>query len=197
MNLRITSGSLKNRRFSVPATDLRPTEEKIRSAFFNTLFSMIEFEGRSFLDIFSGSGAMAFESLSRGFKNACVIENNPKAVEKIRSNAELLNLSGNVKIIRNDAFKSAAYASLDQKFQTVYIDPPYSMGGEISGLLDQLKISGITGEICVIGVENDKEIVWQAPEWNRKIKKFGNTFLTIFYNWEKNDEEKSHLPGEF
>lgn len=197
MNLRITSGSLKNRRFSVPATDLRPTEEKIRSAFFNTLFSMIEFEGRSFLDIFSGSGAMAFESLSRGFQNACVIENNPKAVEKIRSNAQLLDLSDSVRIIKNDAFKLTTYASLDQKFQAVYIDPPYSMSGEISGLLDKLKVSGVTGDICVIGIESDREIIWKTSEWNRKIKKFGNTFLTIFYNWEKNDEEKSHLPGEF
>lgn len=195
MNLRITSGSLKNRRFSVPGTDLRPTEEKIRSAFFNTLFSMIAFEGRSFLDICSGSGAMAFEAVSRGFNNAYMIEINQKAVQKIKDNIETLDLADSIKIVKNDAFKLSVYSSMGHKFHAIYIDPPYSMNNEIAGLLDCLKASEITGEVCVIGVESDREIIWPVTGWSRKTKKFGNTFLTIFYNWEKNDEEQSHLPG--
>lgn len=140
---------------------------------------------------------MAFESVSRGFENACLIEMNPKAVEKIKHNVELLSLGENVKIIRADAFKFQTYKSLGRQYHAIYIDPPYLMSGEIISILDYLKSCGIAADVCTVGVESDKEIVWQAPLWNRKIKKFGNTFLTIFYNWEKNDEEKSHLPGEF
>jgi len=189
MNLRITSGSLKNRRFSVPHTDLRPTEEKIRSAYFNTLFSLINFEGRSFLDIFSGSGAMAFEALSRGFEKASVIENNQKAVEKIKANALELGIDKNIEVIKNDAFKPGVYSGMAKRFNAIYIDPPYSLSVMIVEILNAMTVSDIIDPVCVIGVESDREIVWPDKDWNIKTKKFGDTFLTIFYNWEKNDEK--------
>lgn len=189
MNLRITSGSLKNRRFSVPHTDLRPTEEKIRSAYFNTLFSLINFEGRSFLDVFSGSGAMAFEALSRGFEKACVIENNLKAIEKIKMNATELGIEKKLEIIKNDAFKSGLYGNMTTRFNAIYIDPPYSLSGQVVEILNIMAGSHIIDPVCVIGVESDREILWADHSWNSKEKKFGSTFLTIFYNWEKNDEK--------
>ena len=183
MNLRVSSGVLRGRYIKVPATDLRPTEEKVRSAFFNTLFSMIEFENRSFLDIFSGSGIIAFEALSRGFYKSFSIEANSKAASNIRKSAEELGIKNQVNVINGDAF-SLNFATLNEKFNTIFLDPPYILGDKMPDLLDKIVDSGIVGEVCVIVVEGNSETPWQKAGWSAKTKKFGGTYLSIFYNWE-------------
>ncbi len=183
MNLRISSGFLRGRLVKVPDTDLRPTEEKVRSAFFNTLFSMIEFENRNFLDLFSGSGVFAFEAVSRGFDSAFSIEKNPKSVAAIKAAALELGLSRNVSVISHDVF-SLDFCSLGKKFNTIFIDPPYILGGMMPELLDKIVASGIVGEVCVIAVEGNSETMWRKDGWSVKNKKFGGTYLSVFYNWE-------------
>ena len=182
MNLRISSGFLRGRLIKVPDTGLRPTEEKVRSAFFNTLFSMINFENRTFLDIFSGSGAFAFEALSRGFNSAFSVEQNKKAAKTIVTNSVELGLEKSVKVLSTDAF-SLNFTSLEQKFNAIFIDPPYVLGDKMPELLNKIVDSGIVDEICVITVEGNAETLWQRDGWNSKTKKFGGTYLSIFYNF--------------
>ena len=186
MNLRISSGVLRGRYIKVPDTGLRPTEEKVRSAFFNTLFSMIEFEGRKFLDIFSGSGIIAFEALSRGFYKSFSIEANSKAASNIRKSADELGIKNQVDVINADAF-SLKFSSLNEKFNTIFLDPPYILGDKMPALLDKIVDSGIVDEVCVIVVEGNSETAWQQAGWSVKTKKFGGTYLSIFYNWIKSE----------
>ena len=183
MNLRVSSGVLRGRYIKVPDTDLRPTEEKVRSAFFNTLFSMIEFEERNFLDIFSGSGIFAFEAVSRGFSRSFSIEANSKAASNIRKSAEELGIKGQVDVINGDAF-SLDFSILNERFNTIFLDPPYILGERMPALLDKIVDSGIVGEVCVIVVEGNSETLWQRAGWSVKTKRFGGTYLSIFYNWE-------------
>lgn len=182
MNLRVSSGVLRGRYIKVPDTGLRPTEEKVRSAFFNTLFSMIEFENRNFLDIFSGTGIFAFEAISRGFAKSFSIESNPKAASLIRSGADELGIKGQVNVINSDAF-SLDYSAISEKFNTIFLDPPYILGDKMPALLDKITASGIVGDVCVIVVEGNSETPWQKAGWSVKTKKFGGTYLSIFYNW--------------
>lgn len=183
MNLRVSSGVLRGRYIKVPDTDLRPTEEKVRSAFFNTLFSMIEFEDRIFLDIFSGSGIFAFEAVSRGFSRSFSIEANPKAASDIRKSAEGLGIKELVNVVNADAF-SLNYSAISEKFNTIFLDPPYILGDRMPALLDKIVDSGIVGDVCVIVVEGNSETSWQRAGWSAKTKRFGGTYLSIFYNWE-------------
>ena len=183
MNLRVSSGFLRGRFIKVPQTDLRPTEEKVRSAFFNTLFSIIEFENRSFLDVFSGSGIFAFEAVSRGFSKSFSIESNPKAVAGIKKSAVELGINDCVRIVNADAF-SLDFASLDEKFNTIFLDPPYILGDKMPDLLDKIVDSGIVSEVCVIVVEGNSETSWRRTGWSSKTKKFGGTFLSFFCNWD-------------
>ena len=80
----ITAGIYKGRKISVPDKSItRPTLSKVRMGVFNTLYSLTgEFEGKTFLDVFGGSGIMGLEALSRGFSKVKVFEKNPKATYK-------------------------------------------------------------------------------------------------------------------
>ena len=131
----ITGGKYKGRKISAPDESItRPTLSKVRMGVFNTLYSLIgDFEGKSFLDMFGGSGLMGLEALSRGFSNVTVFEKNPKAVNVIKKNYSALNLTLNLLV--GDSLK--LIEKIGQRFDVVYIDPPYMSGiyEEVFGLL--------------------------------------------------------------
>ena len=122
----ITAGIYKGRKILAPEESItRPTLSKVRMGVFNTLFSLIdEFEGKTFLDVFGGSGVMGLEALSRGFKNVKVFEKNPKAAQKIKRNYKTLGLTPDLYI--GDSLK--LLKNIDETFDVVYIDPPYQSG---------------------------------------------------------------------
>ena len=101
----------------------RPTGEKVKEA----IFSMIQFEieGRKVLDVFSGSGQLALEALSRGADNATMIEASKDAAAIIRRNAVKTKMISNSKVIVSD-YKTALRGLEGQKFQLVFMDPPYA-----------------------------------------------------------------------
>ena len=94
----ITAGSYKGRKIIAPDEKItRPTLSKVRMGVFNTLYSIIgEFEGKSFLDVFAGSGIMGLEALSRGFSLVKGYEKNPKILEIAKKNYSNLNLKPNI-----------------------------------------------------------------------------------------------------
>ena len=121
----ITAGSYKGRKIIAPDEKItRPTLSKVRMGVFNTLYSIIgEFEGKSFLDVFAGSGIMGLEALSRGFSLVKGYEKNPKILEIAKKNYSNLNLKPN--IILGDSLK---LLKKESDFDIVYIDPPYKSG---------------------------------------------------------------------
>ncbi len=187
MQVRITSGQLKGCCITVPHTDLRPTEEKVRAAFFNTLFSMIDFNDRLFLDIFSGTGAMGFEAVSRGFKRAVLVENDFNAVKQIKENVAGIGMEDDFKILKKDAFSKNLFEFTGTSFSAIYIDPPYKLKFKIPKLIKNLTDSEVADKVCVIGIESGESFEpfeLFVRGWSLKEKKFGGTYLTFLYNWE-------------
>lgn len=137
----ITGGKFKGRKIQAPDEKItRPTLSKVRQGVFNTLFSLIgEFEGKSFLDLFGGSGIMGLEALSRGFKNACVFEKNLKIAQVLKKNYLSLSLEPDLKI--GDSLK--LLEKLDKNFDVIYIDPPYYSGvyEEVFAKLSRLEMN--------------------------------------------------------
>ena len=85
--MNITGGKYNNRKVLVPDESIaRPTLSKVRMGIFNTLYSLIDFEGKSFLDVFGGSGVMGLEAISRGFSKVLIFEKNKTAVQIIKTN---------------------------------------------------------------------------------------------------------------
>lgn len=120
--MHITAGKFNSRKLISPkGENVRPTLSKTRSAVFDTLFSIIDFENKTFLDLFAGSGIMGLEAISRGFSSCLAIEKDRKTALNIKANYELLGLKPNV--IQGDSIKKLEI--LTQKFDVIYIDPPY------------------------------------------------------------------------
>ena len=85
--MNITAGKFKGQKIIAPDENItRPTLSKVRMSVFNTLQAMIEFEGKSFLDMYAGSGIMGLEALSRGFSSIVMLEKNKKVYNVIKSN---------------------------------------------------------------------------------------------------------------
>lgn len=122
----ITGGKYKGQKIQAPDEKLtRPTLSKVRQGVFNTLFSLIgEFEDKTFLDLFGGSGIIGLEALSRGFKEVNVIEKNPKVAQILKYNYSKLGLKPNLKI--GDSIK--IITTLKNIYDVIYIDPPYYSG---------------------------------------------------------------------
>jgi len=129
--LRIVAGIHKGRALSGPKSNAtRPTSDRVREAMFNILSHSIDdfsFNDARVLDLFAGTGALGLEALSRGAKFILFIEESAAARGLIRSNAETLGATGQVKIWRRDA---AHLALLDNipPFNLVFADPPYNKG---------------------------------------------------------------------
>jgi 16S rRNA (guanine(966)-N(2))-methyltransferase RsmD len=142
--MQITGGYLKSRKIDSPKGDnVRPTLSQIRESIFSSLFSIIDFEDKSFLDLFAGSGIMGFEAISRGFDSSCFLEKDKKTFFTLKSNSQKLGLSDEqVTIICADSIKFLK--KLAQSFDVIYIDPPYQ-----SGLYDSVLCEIVKNNILV------------------------------------------------
>ena len=132
----ITAGIYKGRKIDSPDEKItRPTLSKVRMGVFNTLYSIIgNFEGKTFLDVFGGSGIMGLEALSRGFDRVKVFEKNPKVAQILKKNYQTVGLKPDLTI--GDSTKLVA--KLDETYDVVYIDPPY-MSGIYGDILSKVK----------------------------------------------------------
>lgn len=139
--MKIISGTLKSRTFDSPGGHrTHPMSDKLRGAIFNALGDI---EGLTVLDVFSGSGALAFEAISRGAKSAVLIEQDKRAVETIRRNITALQLDDRVNLVAAYA-RSWSTRHKAQKFNLVLMDPPFDNLQEkaIGRLSEHLALGG-------------------------------------------------------
>ena len=122
--MRVVAGSAGGRNLFTPeGDDVRPTKDRVREAIFNSLHSYGEVEGRRFLDLFAGSGALGIEALSRGASTCTFVDNDRRAIEVVRENIEHLGLAQDAVIRHGDAM--SLLPSLGA-FDVAVLDPPYS-----------------------------------------------------------------------
>lgn len=157
--LRITGGSLRGRRFSGPKGDgTRPTAEKVREAIGSALASRGRLEGARVLDLFAGTGALAFEALSRGAREAVLVERDRGAERAIRESAKALGLDERVLVRKLDLAgrPEALVAALGPvaPFDLVFADPPYDAIDLVPPLLVALDEAGLLAADAVAVVEH-------------------------------------------
>lgn len=173
----ITAGKYKGRKIIAPDEKItRPTLSKIRESIFSTLFSIIDFEGKFFLDCFAGSGIMGLEALSRGFISAVAIEKNPKIASIIKKNYLNIGLTPNL-IIGDSLKKIPQLKALGKNFDVIYLDPPYA-----SGIYEQtlmlIKENNLLKENGIIILEHSQKI--DIGKFKLiKQKKYADKFITF------------------
>ncbi len=180
MKLRITGGSCRGQRINVPRTSLRPTEEKVRASLFNTLFSMIFFEDKRFLDLFAGSGAVGIEAMSRGFGEVSFADCNRKAISTVKENILSMGERFASDFYVLDSFAESALKKLKGPYDVIFIDPPYVEIEKIPTLVRSLIEENLLSDCGVIVVETGALFEYQIDGMRRKDKKYGNTFLTFY-----------------
>lgn len=122
MRMRVIAGELGGRFFATPdSSATHPMAERVRGALFNSLGDI---QGDHVLDAFGGSGALAFEAVSRGAKSALVVERDRRAQRIIADNIESLGLTDRIKLIKTGA-STWSNNNPDVQFDLVLCDPPY------------------------------------------------------------------------
>jgi len=125
--LRISGGNLVRRQFETPALAdqglVRPATDRVRQAIFSSLGS--EVVGANVLDLFGGSGAYSFESVSRGAVRSTIIEKTRGTAECIERNIKTLGLTEQCKLIVTDAL--VFVQGNPEAYDLIFVDPPYTL----------------------------------------------------------------------
>jgi len=132
----------------------RPTSDRVKEG----LFSAIQFEiaDKRVLDLFGGSGQLALEALSRGAASAVIVDENEKAVQIIKSNAKKTKLIDKCSILRRDYSEYLKSAKGKEKFDIIFLDPPYAkdIPREVLKKLSRVDIVA-EGGLIICEAEND------------------------------------------
>lgn len=150
--MRIITGSARGTKLDAPeGLSTRPTAERVKEAVFSML--MADFAERRVLDLFGGSGQLGLEALSRGAREAVLVDAAREAVAVMQKNAVRTHLENRARVLRSDAL-SFLRTCREDPFHFVFLDPPYASGLVpvcLSLLCERGLLSASARVICEVG----------------------------------------------
>ena len=182
--MRIVAGKFKGREIKGPASDAtRPTSDRVRESIFNILAHGIEgfgLEDIRVLDLFSGTGALGLEALSRGAKFCCFVDEDAAARGVIRANADAYGAIGQTRIWRRDASDLGPCAP-QSSYGLVFADPPYSKGLGEKALVSILAGGWLAPDGIVVLEEATKSVVAEIPQLRLlDVREYGSTQVRFY-----------------
>lgn len=174
--MRVISGSLGGRQFKAPnGHKTHPMSEKMRGAIFNILGDI---KGLTLLDVFTGSGAIAIEAISRGAHAVTAIDSSKSAYKTVSENLENLQITEKVRLsLANAATWSDNNSS--QKFDIVVCDPPY--GSVRYELLEKLANHTKPGGVFVLSLPPDDSFMLKSDLYKLIVtKNYGDSTLAFY-----------------
>ena len=152
--MRVTTGSRKGGKLvKNNLSHVRPTTDKVKQALFTKLQFFIN--GKRVLDLFSGTGALGIEAISRGAKQVVFVDKNAKSVQMTKQNLNKLNLDAMV--VKCDALKFLEKQT--EPFDLILVDPPYSSDLYIP-VLDLIHKQNLLANDGIIVCEHEKCIIF-------------------------------------
>ena len=122
--MRVIAGSARRLLLKTPeGMDTRPTTDRIKETLFNMLMPYLP--GAVFVDLFSGSGGIGIEALSRGAAKAYFVESSQKAIACITDNIEHTHFTEKAVVLKQDVF-AAIRGSIREAADVIFLDPPYN-----------------------------------------------------------------------
>lgn len=180
--MRVISGTARGISLKAPeGLGTRPTTDRVKENLFNIIQQ--EIRDRAVLDIFSGSGALSIEALSRGAREAVLVEADKKCYTVISDNLKRTRLSEKARIIQSDADTALKQLQREGRtFDLVFMDPPYQKGWvpvTLKQLID-LQLLNI-GAMVVAEHEDTDAVPEEIGSLQRvSVKKYGRTALSIY-----------------
>ncbi len=178
--MRIISGKARGTKlYTLEGEITRPTLDRVKESLFNIIQEKIL--ESSFLDVFSGSGAIGLEAASRGAKKVFLCEKDKNAIEVIKKNIEKTHLE----VTLYETSYEKMLENLDEKLDIIYIDPPYKTNLVYEAVNKLINLNLLKSDSLIIVETDEEERVEQAlKNLNVKIidkRKYGRVHL-IFLN---------------
>ena len=178
-DLRVVAGEFGGRPLkTLEGKTTRPTTDKVKGANFNMIGPF--FDGGRVLDLFSGSGSLAIEAISRGMSSAVLVEKDRRAQAIIQENIKITKSEKQFQLLKMDAAR--ALTQLTGQFDLVLLDPPYAKE-QIVANITQLEEQGLLAEEVMLVCETDKAV--DLPEeisnfgiWKQKT--YGISKVTVY-----------------
>ena len=179
--MRVISGNLKGKKlYSVLGKTVRPTSDRLRESIFNILSFHVK--QAIVLDMFSGTGALGIEALSRGAESAVFIDIHNKALSVIKLNIKACKLENKTKVIKWDIIKNLnCIKSNKAAFNLIFIDPPYNKSF-LQPTLHNLRKAGCVKKGACLIVEHSllEPIPLDFPEYElQDQRKYGKTLVSF------------------
>jgi len=180
--LRIIGGTWRGRKLSfADGKSLRPTLDRVRETLFNWL--QFDLAGARCLDLFSGSGALGFEALSRGAEFVTMLDTNPTAIKQIKHNLQLLDCN-RAEVLSLDALEFLKCQGNRKTYNVVFLDPPFQQN-LLSNCCQALEQYHFLSAGAFIYIEAEKQLqLSELPQsWQLlKEKKAGQLKYYLFQN---------------
>ena len=174
--MRIISGDFKGKKILLPKDKLtRPLKDLTKESIFNIVqhskLLNVKIEKSNILDLFSGIGSFGLECLSRGAANVTFLENYKKVLVILKKNIDNLNQQNYSNIIEKNIFSKDTLKGLNDKFDIIFMDPPYKEKKltDLLNIIIKLKLLKTNGIIIIHRHKKEEDIF--PNEFNIMIKK--------------------------
>ena len=176
--MRIISGKFKGKRIQAPKNlPVRPTTDMAKEALFNILNNLYYFNDVSVLDLFSGTGNISFEFVSRGCETITAVDSNSNCTKFIYKTAEELNMP--IQIVKTDVFKYLE--TTKSTFDIIFADPPYEFQPEkFEQIIDLVFKNNLLNEGGLLIVEHSKHTNLTQHPLIAYQKKYGGNMFSFF-----------------
>lgn len=179
--MRVISGTARGKKLLSPKDKkVRPTLDRVKENIFNILGNMRD---AKVLDLFSGSGGIGIEALSRGASFCYFCDIDKDSIKLTMQNIKLARVEDRAKVVNDDAFSFLKIMDIKgEKFDFIFVDPPY-LKGITEKILHQLQKCNIIQDRGIIIIETDKEEKFLDDEFGfKKLKEkvYSKTRVTFF-----------------
>ncbi len=189
--MRIIGGTYRGLRLrTLSGPKLRPTTDHMRETLFDVLGPRIE--GATFLDAYAGTGAVGIEALSRGARDVVFIEHHRPAAQLIRENLKALEIDSGYVVLTSSVQKGLErLESESERFDIVFLDPPYEEIREYHQTLRRLARGPLIGPESIVIAEHSKHIDLEKSYLTlqqTRLLRHGDTQLGLYRLAETQDQ---------
>lgn len=179
--MKVQTGTAKGRKLKMPKNgNVRPTTGRVKKSIFDRLGNL---EGLSVLDLFSGSGSLGIEALSRNASNATFVEKQRFTAKTLKANIKVCGFE-NLSETHVDDFNKAVkkLTKENRKFDLIFIDPPYDLYAKLNVPELVSHVSCLLNQFGTVVVEHNRSFEFSDPKFTLDTKNYGGTNISFFRN---------------